>query len=154
MKIKKLAVELIIIMFFATITGLLFNNFSANGISLIYSQPVIYDLNNIPVERAYQIYQQGNAQFIDARSSQEYEYIRIENSINLPSFLSRDQIADRLKNYDRNQLLVVYCTSRNCNYSDKIAEICRILKYSNVQIFKGGIEEWDKKGYPLFKPGN
>jgi rhodanese-related sulfurtransferase len=89
--------------------------------------------------------------FVDARYPQEYEHIRIKNSINLPVSYSINQIAGRLEKLKKEQMIIVFCTNAECNYSTRVAESCRFLKYSNVFIFRGGIEEWDNKGYPLIK---
>ncbi len=151
MKIKITVIEIVYIVVFAAITGIIFNWISGNGISLLYHTPQIDDQDNLSADQAYKLYIEGRALFIDARYPQEYENIRIKNSINIPASYSIDKIAGRLEKYKKDQMMIVYCTSTGCNYSTRVAETCRFLKYSNVFIFRGGIEEWDKKGYPLIK---
>lgn len=151
MKIKKTVIEIVYIVVFAAFTGIIFNSISDNGISLLYNNPQIDDQDNLSADQAYKLYIEGRTLFIDARYPQEYEYIRIKNSVNLPASYSTDKIARRLEKYKREQMLIIYCTNAECNYSVRVAGICRFLKYSNVFIFRGGIEEWDNKGYPLIK---
>jgi rhodanese-related sulfurtransferase len=150
--LRRAAMEMALIVFVASVSGLIFNMFSANGISLLYSRPHINDQDNISVWQAYELYVAGRTLFVDARTPQEFDFIRIENSLNIPAAFTMDQIADRIAGYEKNRMMVVYCTSFNCTYSVKIAKMLRLLKYTNVFIFRGGIEEWDNMGYPLEKP--
>ncbi len=152
MKIKQLILEIAGILFLSVVSGLIFNALSANGISLLYHTPQINNRDNISAEQAYKLYNEGRALFIDARYREEYVQKRIEKSINLPASYSIDQISTHLDDYDKEQIIVVYCSAPSCTYSTRVAGICRFLKYSNVFVFGGGIEDWETNGYPLLIP--
>jgi rhodanese-related sulfurtransferase len=45
--------------------------------------------------------------------------------------------------------IVVYCGSRLCRSSDRVAESLRRLGYTRVRVYRGGKREWLHAGLPL-----
>ncbi|MCU0841106.1 MAG: rhodanese-like domain-containing protein [Thiobacillaceae bacterium] len=45
-----------------------------------------------------------------------------------------------------------YCNGPKCGRSAKAIKVARQCGYGNIYWFRGGFEEWLKKGYPFVKP--
>ena len=45
--------------------------------------------------------------------------------------------------------IVVYCSGPTCPQSHAAAEKLSTLGYTNVSLFKGGLEEWKAAGFPI-----
>jgi rhodanese-related sulfurtransferase len=100
------------------------------------------DVRLVDVEQAIQNH---NALIIDARPAIFYNLEHIPSSISLP----RDQfqaayaaLAPLLSRaYDKP--IIVYCSGRECQDSQMVADALCQLRYSHVHIFRGGWKEWD-----------
>jgi rhodanese-related sulfurtransferase len=93
---------------------------------------------------------------------------RIENSDNfklvdvlLPSGYAKWHIPgainiqiDELENLapkmlDKQDEIIVYCASFECQSSTRAAKILETLGFTNVSEYKGGKKEWMEKNYPI-----
>ena len=143
------------------IAGFIFNIFSPNRISVIYSA------NNNPffrperssyseefprivgLKEAKAHFEAGSALFIDARPVQHYINGHIRGAISLPldNFENRfTEIQHRLpKNHD----IIVYCDNIHCDLSARL--VYRLLDegYLYCFIFENGIKHWQTVGYPV-----
>ncbi|MCX5889424.1 MAG: rhodanese-like domain-containing protein [Deltaproteobacteria bacterium] len=98
--------------------------------------------------QAYELFQQGQARFIDARNPEEYAELHIAGAVNLsPSDLK--ERGDRpLAGIPTERQLVVYCGQINCDAALKVAENLQAHGFSRVAAFLGGFQAWDQAGYP------
>ncbi len=84
---------------------------------------------------------------LDVRSAEDYAEGHIAGAISLPhSRISKRGMAD----YPGDTLFVVYCWGPGCNGSTKAALKLAQLGYA-VKEMIGGIEYWEREGYPLEK---
>jgi hypothetical protein len=60
----------------------------------------------ISIEDAKAAFDARTAVFIDVRGTENYNLVHIAGALDIPS----DQFATRLSNYDRNTLIITYCT--------------------------------------------
>lgn len=101
---------------------------------------------NIPTLSTEQLYEQfKNAIIIDARSSYEYETLRIKNAINIPLGLNNKHFIQRIKNVREHskQNIVFYCNGHSCMKSYKAARKAIIYaKADNVYAYDSGIFDW------------
>jgi rhodanese-related sulfurtransferase len=87
---------------------------------------------------------------LDARSSAFYQLGHVPGALNL----ARDNFAaDYLrlrskigKSLDRP--IVVYCSGGDCHDSKMVAQALMSLGFSNVEVFRGGWDEWTAAGLP------
>ena len=89
----------------------------------------------------------GVADFIllDVRSRADYQRKHIQGALSLPhSQITRK----RLSEYADDAVFIVYCWGPGCNGSTKAALKLSELGYS-VKEMIGGIEYWEREGYPL-----
>ncbi len=145
----------------AVVAGFLFNIFSPNRISVIYSAnnnpffktgPAVYAEKYpqvIGLKDAKARYDAGDAIFIDARPAASYLEGHIAGALSLPleDFDIRfGEIDNRLpKNHD----IIVYCDNVTCDLSTRV--VYRLLEqgYLYCYIFENGIKHWQAMDYPV-----
>lgn len=75
----------------------------------------------------------------------------IEGSISLPDTKTNcTSLANIFPKKDSPKLF--YCNGLKCGRSAKAIEIALKCGYTNIYWFRGGFDEWLKKGYPYVKP--
>lgn len=85
---------------------------------------------------------------VDARSSYEYETLRIKGAINIP--LSSKSFAEdlaKLRTDNGNKPIVFYCNGKTCFKSYKAVRKAQFHKIPNVVSFDAGVFDW-AKSYP------
>jgi rhodanese-related sulfurtransferase len=80
---------------------------------------------------------------INVLSPDAYADCHITGSINVPF----DKLADFAKNIDKNQPIVVYCSSYICSASRKAWELLKSLGFKNIWAYEGGMAEWFGLGF-------
>ena len=94
------------------------------------------------------LYNQGNAVFIDARDQWEYGEGHIKGAINIPEF-SFTVDEPKIKNIDKNGILVIYCSGDECETSKRLANELMKLGFKNTFIFLGGYDLWASSELPI-----
>ncbi len=105
-------------------------------------------VKTLNLQQAYELFQGGQALFIDARDPKEYQELRVAGAINLPpdKFKERDNPA--LNGIAKDRRIVVYCGEVNCDLALKVAEKLQAAGFTQVAAFLGGFRAWDEAGYP------
>jgi len=145
---KRHVLQIMIICIIAIISGLLYNFMSPEGIPLVYHPPQMESGALLTSEQAYQLYRNGRALFIDARSADEYNENHISNAFSLPINSSRDELNTLIEPLSKDRLIVVYCSNPGCNSSRRLAGLLSYLGFKRVFIYLPGLEEWRSKSYP------
>lgn len=83
---------------------------------------------------------------VNALAREAFEETRIPGSISIPAGDALRLAPDVL---DREQPVVVYCSSRSCTASPTLAQKLVDIGFTDVSDFEGGIEEWERAGYPM-----
>jgi len=87
---------------------------------------------------------------IDSRIPNDRKQGFVEGSISLPDVSTTcDSLARVLPAKDAPSLF--YCNGVKCGRSAKAINIALSCGYSNIYWFRGGFEEWLKKGYPYLQ---
>ena len=89
----------------------------------------------------------GDVYIIDARLPEAFDDGHIPGAINIPY--------DRLPEYydgltelvPTDVTVICYCWSPTCDFSDQLATELKILGYTDVVVFTGGMEDWQNAGY-------
>ena len=87
----------------------------------------------------------GGFLLIDTRSPDAYEEAHLPGAINLPS---RRIDATTTRELPRDRVLITYCWGPGCNGSTKGALRLSELGFPVKELI-GGIEYWEKYGYPV-----
>ncbi len=105
----------------------------------------------IKVDEAFKILNNKNVFFIDARNSPFFNEEKIPGAYSYP-FSERDIWAKKIvEQFDLNDTLIVYCDSHLCGLSKVEALYLKNLQFENVFILIGGLDQWEKNGYPTVK---
>ncbi len=80
-----------------------------------------------------------------SRADYDYEDCHIKNSINI----SFEILEEKVKSWQKNKEIVVYCSDYDCNLSENIFEFLAKKGFKNVWGYDEGMSEWHKKCYPV-----
>ena len=105
-------------------------------------------IKTLNLAQAYEIFQKGQALFVDARSADEYAELHVPGAVNLSRERLDQEGARAVAGIPTDRELVVYCGLSSCELSLRAAEKLQSLGYSRVQVFMGGFRAWDDAGYP------
>jgi rhodanese-related sulfurtransferase len=85
---------------------------------------------------------------VDVLSRESYENEHIKGAISIPL----DEIGKRSRELlKKDELIVVYCASFDCQASTSCAEKLLTLGYKNVLDYKGGLRDYKEASLPLEK---
>jgi len=101
------------------------------------------------VLQAKEIYDSGNALFVDARTRENFDKGHIPGAASLPVGQFDELIDVFLDRHDMEQPLVTYCSGRTCEDSHNLAQLLIDVGYSDVKVFIDGFPGWKAKGYPV-----
>jgi rhodanese-related sulfurtransferase len=82
---------------------------------------------------------------VNVLPAERYEIVHIEGSVNI----SLDQLQKVATDWDHNKEIVVYCAGADCPMSVKAWLILDRMGFKRVYAYEGGIQEWQRKGYPV-----
>ncbi len=105
-------------------------------------------IKTLNLGQAYEIFQKGQALFVDARSAEEYAELHIPGAVNLSRERLDQEGGRAVAGIPTERELVVYCGMSSCEAALRVAEKLQSLGYSRVQVFMGGFRAWDDAGYP------
>jgi rhodanese-related sulfurtransferase len=163
MRYRNVAKEVIILLGLAVIAAFTVNFLSPKGIALVgqwdesqgvitaraKDDVVIDDLEIDDVEIAKQIYDSGEAVFVDARSREDYEEAHIKGAVSL-SVGQFNVVIDTFKaQYSTASTIVTYCSGRTCDDSHKLAQLLFEQGYTKVSVFIDGYPGWEAEGFPI-----
>lgn len=83
---------------------------------------------------------------VNALAHEGFDEARIPGSINIPASDAVRVAPDLLA---KDQPIVVYCSSHSCTASPTLAQKLVDLGFSEVIDFEGGIDEWEREGFPM-----
>lgn len=91
--------------------------------------------------------QEGPLDFVlvDTRTADAFEKAHIHNAVSIPH---GEITAERLAEFPKDTLFVVYCAGPHCNAADKGAAKISALGY-RVKLMLGGITGWLEEGFDL-----
>ncbi|MGP8049495.1 MAG: rhodanese-like domain-containing protein [Desulfobaccales bacterium] len=105
-------------------------------------------VKTLNLSQTYDIFQGGQALFVDARDADEFAELHITGAVNLSLDLLARQGDRALAGLARDRRIVVYCGQANCNKGLEVAEKLQSLKFTQVSAFLEGFQAWDRAGYP------
>lgn len=98
-------------------------------------------LPKVTIEEGRVMHEVG-AIFVDARPEADYQFGQIEGSINVPSSLGAIERHARMDNVAPDDLIVVYCSKKTCNFAALLATSLYQDGFTNVHIMPAGVEGW------------
>lgn len=83
---------------------------------------------------------------VNALAREAFDEQRIPGSISIPASDAVRIAPDLLA---KDQPIVVYCSSHGCTASPTLAQKLVDLGFTEVLDFEGGIEAWERAGFPM-----
>ena len=97
----------------------------------------------IKVNELKTLIEKGNCQLIDVREVQEYQAIRISNSVLVPL----SGFEQKMNLIDKNSPSYYLCSVGK--RALKVAEYLESIGYENLYVVEDGIKAWLEAGYPV-----
>jgi len=141
--------DFVLILVVATLLGLLFNFKSPRGISVIpqeWTQPKVAEVS---LEEVVANKETGKALLIDARPQEFFRLGHIPGAINLSPSLFEVMYPMFLGNEELERPIIVYGRTVSRHYDQDIAYRLGSRDHEQVRIFIGGLNEWQRSGYPV-----
>ena len=163
MPYKDIAVELAFLLGLAVVAAFTVNFFSPRGIALLgewdtskgvitakaKTDVVVRELEIQTPELAKEIFDKGNAVFVDARARDIYDEGHIKGAVSLPVNRFDELFFDFTKDYPTSTPIITYCSGRECEDSHALAQHLFEAGYTQVSVFVDGYPGWLEKGYPI-----
>lgn len=105
-------------------------------------------VKTLNLAQAYQLFQEGQTLFVDARKPEEYAELHVAGAVNLPLEKLQTWSKQSLANFAKDRQMVVYCGEVRCDLALKVAEKLQDEGFTQVAVFLGGFRAWDEAGYP------
>ena len=164
-KFPKSIKQAFIILFLAVCVSFIYNHISGNGLSIVGqwkpSEGVVGALpktggidSSIEInspETVKKIVEEKQRLILDVRHIEFYKLGHLPGALSFPLTDFKTDIRHLQKTADKDQAILVYCSGFACNASHIFAEKLKKLKYSDVKIYSGGFEQWQKMGYEIEK---
>jgi len=96
------------------------------------------------LELKKRIEQQANVIIVNVLDEKFYHDCRIKGSINIPL----DRLKSEIKDWDKNQEIIAYCTNYMCTASSAAFKILQEMEFKNIAAFEGGMKEWKDNNFP------
>ena len=151
----------------SSVVGLVYNAVYPKGIPLVRwkvqvgdtlaarpndQQPDTHLVSRVlSLAEAREYHSSGQAVFVDARSSADFEAERIAGSISLPENDFDEAYLSAAPFLTPRSHIIVYCQGSDCDESIIVQERLVEMGYSRVDVFLGGMPEWLEGGYPTEK---
>ncbi|MBW1709039.1 MAG: rhodanese-like domain-containing protein, partial [Deltaproteobacteria bacterium] len=130
--------------------AIFFNLSNPHRISVI---PKFYDAEEIPkvdISLVKENHEKNETILVDTRPSNFFDQQHIKGAINLPlSIFDIMYMMERLASLEKTKKIIVYGRSISALYDEEVARKLILRGHQNVQIFKGGLSGWKKRGYPV-----
>lgn len=162
---KKIVVDGLIVAFLGIVIGITFNYARKDGVTIIKKdveaekqisseseqrssgnpvEPVWIDLRE-----ALAYFEEGRAQFVDAREEEEYVEGHIQGAVNVPYGWYLEEHPDLSALIPENKVLITYCGGADCESSIELAMVMYERGYNGIKIFFGGWQDWIDNGLPI-----
>ncbi len=157
--------KIIYILSGSIILSLFYNIVSVDGIDFVREPQIVKPLKSIDIidesdstktlkaitlVQAVKIFNNKKALFIDARDQWDFAESHIKGAVNIPEFSFKPD-NKKLAQIPKSKILIVYCSSNDCNVSKRLAKQLLKLGYLKSYVYLGGFTEWKEAKLPIEK---
>jgi len=103
----------------------------------------------VSVDQVKALFDAGDVYIIDARAAEAFDQGHIPGATNVPYDRLSEYYEDLTAIVPSDAKVVCYCWSPTCDFSDQLATELKIMGYTDVAVFTGGLEDWQKAGHPV-----
>jgi len=163
MPYKHIANELAILIGLSIVVAFTINFISPKGIALFgrwdtskgaisameKGDTLEYGLEISDSRVAKDLFNAGEALFVDARARTLYDEAHIKDAVSFPVHQFDDHLDVFFTTYPQDKLIITYCSGRECTDSHRLAQHLKDAGYENIRVYIDGITGWEMKGYPV-----
>jgi CRP-like cAMP-binding protein/rhodanese-related sulfurtransferase len=145
--------DFLVVIGISVVLAIIFNASNPNGVPLF---PAVLDRGGIPSispAAAMAEVQGGNTLILDAIPENFYQKRHIKGALNMPLPLFDIIYMMTFADEDKERNIVVYGGTISKHYDLELAEKLLLRGYQNVRSLEGGLEAWEKGGYPVEEKG-
>jgi rhodanese-related sulfurtransferase len=103
----------------------------------------------ISLSEAKNLFNKGEALFIDARSGAEYDAGHIKGAKSLPYKEADWKFVDAMAGVPEESAIITYCDGETCELSMELTVFLRNADYKNVRVLSNGWTIWQQNGLPV-----
>ena len=138
------------IVLFGFAVGLVGNQISPRGLPLFAPPRQTPNAEAfIALDQARQLWNRGDAFFLDAREPADYAAGHIGNALNLPAQSFAQHFGKIAPLLTPASVLILYCDGADCELSHRLRESLRPLGYTNTHLLFNGWTAWRQAGLPV-----
>ncbi|MGB6281112.1 MAG: rhodanese-like domain-containing protein [Syntrophobacteria bacterium] len=153
---KRSLLQLIGIIIISGALGIGVNAFRAEGIPLmerwqekVLNEQLTGGLPAVSLKQVKEAYKSGAALLVDARDPEFFERGHIPGAVSLP-VRDFDSVFPKLEEQLRAAPRVItYCDGASCEMSVELTEKLLFAGLEYIEIFTGGIQQWQGAGQPI-----
>jgi rhodanese-related sulfurtransferase len=105
----------------------------------------------ISMQTTRELFEAGEAQFVDARKRENFIAGHIPYAINLPSSSFSSGWPDEIQRLVKELKVLVYCDGLGCDASQAVAKHLIRYGFKRVLIIEAGYPGWEREGCPIDK---
>ena len=102
----------------------------------------LIDFAEVNKEVVFQLRESKSCVLLDTRYVADFEKGSIPGALSLSLDSGLGEFNRQLESLDKTRLVVLFCQSKHCHFSDYVAAMLTAKGFLDVRIFRGGIEEW------------
>jgi rhodanese-related sulfurtransferase len=160
---KRLIIEIFIIVILASLIALIYNGLSNNPLPLIRVQKKLNEIEKdlifdkkyetkekdlgktVPLNVMIELKDNPEVIIIDARTEENYSRGKIGNAINIYPYDDEQKMMESIFSLPQDKPIIVYCDGGSCDLSHLLAKNLLSLGFKRVFLYAGGWEEWSQK---------
>ena len=133
----------------SALIALVFNQANPKGLRLFPESWAGEALTTVSPSEVFQEYERKDTLLVDAMPSNFYERRHIPGAVNLPLAVFDFMYMMALSHENKAKRIIVYGRTISKHYDQQVARKLILRGHKSVQILKGGLSMWEKKGYPV-----
>lgn len=141
--------DLVVVIGISVILAIIFNTSNPNGISLFPAVPDRSSMPSISPAAAMAEVQGGNTLILDAMPENFYQQRHIKGALNMPLPLFDIIYMMTFPDEDKEKNIIVYGGTISKPYDLELAEKLLLRGFEKVRLLEGGLEAWEREGYPV-----
>jgi rhodanese-related sulfurtransferase len=153
---KRTLLQTIAIIAISGLLGVAANVFRADGIPLVenWQKKVLNEelaggLPAVSLKEAAEVFNSGEALFVDARDPDFFEMGHIPGAINLPLNDFESVFPDLEEQLQTAFMIITYCDGASCEMSVELTERLLMMGLEQVMVYTGGMHQWETSGKPV-----
>ena len=141
--------DFVLLIGISVLLALVFNESNPNGIPLFQKLPSKAATPPITLAAAIEEFKQGHTIFVDAMPASFYEKRHIKGAVNMPLVMFDIVYLMTFDEEDKTKKIIVYGRTISKLYDLEVADKLANRGYKNTRVLEGGLNDWEKKGYPV-----